>query len=158
IFVGGFTIEAAESVSSIGERAVSILQRLTDSSLVRPIASGSGRSRHALYEVVRQYALEHLAAEGRSHEVRERHARFLARWSEAKPLVDLVEDEANLNAACVFARGSGLPDATRLELRLLCALEPVRMLGGKLESWTGDLVLAVAGVSKGLRREAPHLV
>jgi predicted ATPase len=65
VFVGGFTIEAAESVcnalSAPGIDVLDALSRLVESSLVRSVPqAGSTQPRLALLEPVREYALDRL--------------------------------------------------------------------------------------------------
>src|SRR5512135_2553797 len=70
VFQGGFRREAAELVAGA---TLSGLMALVDKSLVRRTQSG----RYDLHEVVRQYALAHLAEDPRGEAaVRERHSEF----------------------------------------------------------------------------------
>ena len=60
VFVGGWTVAAAERVCECAEDVVDVLTRLVDRSLV--VADGSGRL--AMLETVREYAAERLAESG----------------------------------------------------------------------------------------------
>lgn len=77
VFVGGWTLEAAEAVCA-GEAAGEVLAPLTqliDKSLVE-VESGEQAARYRLLETIRQYALAKLAASGEAEAVRRRHAQL----------------------------------------------------------------------------------
>lgn len=85
VFVGGWTLEAAEAVGSGDEQAgvVDLLSRLVEKSLVVAKASPDGTSRYRMLEPVRQYAGEKL--EENEEAVRRRHAEwYLALAEEAE--------------------------------------------------------------------------
>jgi len=77
VFAGGFTLEAAEAVSSVGDLdntdVLDVLTRLVEKSLV-VMEGESGRYR--LLETVRQYAQERLSESGEEDEVRTQHLQF----------------------------------------------------------------------------------
>ncbi|MDP9494811.1 MAG: NB-ARC domain-containing protein, partial [Actinomycetota bacterium] len=78
IFSGGFTLEAAEQVCSgdqvVDEHVVNLLGRLVETSLV--MVGGPDSQRYRLLEPIAHYAKMRLDAEGRSDDLRDRHARF----------------------------------------------------------------------------------
>jgi non-specific serine/threonine protein kinase len=78
VFVGGFTLEAAETVGAgqgIEEYEVlDLLSGLVDKSLVVAGPQAEGGLRYGLLEPVRQYALERLVEDGDAEESRLRHA------------------------------------------------------------------------------------
>jgi len=78
VFVGGFTRAAAASVCLDGdaERALELIERLVDASLVIP-EEHEGETRYRLLETVRQYAATRLAEHGERAEIEERHASYL---------------------------------------------------------------------------------
>jgi predicted ATPase/class 3 adenylate cyclase len=93
VFVGGFTLEAAEDVcpdtgdggqpSPIQrDDVLDLLLRLVDKSLVVAEPSDEGESRYRLLETLRQYALEKLAATGETERVRARHAAHYLAFAE----------------------------------------------------------------------------
>ena len=74
VFVGGFTLDAAESYSGSGFLDVmSLLAQLVNASLVSAQASNSGQARYRLPETIRQFALEKLRASGEEEATRRNH-------------------------------------------------------------------------------------
>jgi predicted ATPase/transcriptional regulator with XRE-family HTH domain len=146
VFVGGFTLEAAEWVAgSQGDRvagiaaprhadALSVLDMVTslnDQSLLRPIAAATGEPRFALLETVREYAWERLATSGEEEAVRHGHAAyFLALTERAEPeltgpdqsawLDRLEVEHDNLRAVLEWASARDAP--TSIGVRLAGAL------------------------------------
>jgi non-specific serine/threonine protein kinase len=95
VFVGGWTLEAAEAVC--GDEEISdpgpgagtpradvldLLLRLVEKSLVIAEPDVDGEDRYKLLETLRQYGLEKLAASGESEAARERHATFYMAFCE----------------------------------------------------------------------------
>jgi predicted ATPase/Tfp pilus assembly protein PilF len=77
VFVGGWTLEAAEAIVAPGEPCVEVLAELVDSSLV-VFGADVGRRRYAMHETIRQFAEEYLRGSEQEAEARERHARYYA--------------------------------------------------------------------------------
>ena len=78
VFVGGFTLEAAEAVCN-PDGQLDILEGLTslvNNSLVRQEEMADGEPRFAMLETIRAYALERLAASSEMESLREHHARY----------------------------------------------------------------------------------
>jgi non-specific serine/threonine protein kinase len=91
VFVGGFTLEAAEAICGhewTSDNILDLLGRLVDKSLVIVEAeSGVGGTRYHLLETIRQYALEKLASVAETPAIRDRHLAYylaLAESSESK--------------------------------------------------------------------------
>jgi predicted ATPase/class 3 adenylate cyclase len=102
VFVGGFTLEAAEAVCAVPEGAEPLgmdvldgLERLVDQSLVQPWTvdsaeerdrveegEGGGEARFRLLYVIREYALEQLEASGEADALRRAHAVYYLGLSE----------------------------------------------------------------------------
>jgi non-specific serine/threonine protein kinase len=144
VFVGGFTLEAAESVVGRGAWGVDdeppptthhpsltldLLAALIDASLLRRSAEGEA-PRFAMLETIREYAEEMLAAHGDEDVIRRRHAAWCVELAErAEPellggrqiaWLDLLEAEHdNFRAALTWALARG---ETETGLRLTGAL------------------------------------
>jgi predicted ATPase/class 3 adenylate cyclase len=138
VFVGGFTLEAAEAVCS-GEgveeyEVLDLLSRLVDKSLVsvepgtrEAGGGGAGVMRYRLLETVRQYGRDRWLEAGGAEVVRERHARsFLRLAEEAEPELQgaqqarwfgrLEEEHDNLRAALAWSRAEAEGGETALRL------------------------------------------
>ncbi len=87
VFVGGWTLEAAEEVcrdrqNTTSETFVLILAALVDASLVQVEIPAEGRERFGMLEIIREYALERLRVAGEEELCRRRHAAYYARLAE----------------------------------------------------------------------------
>ncbi|HEU5100840.1 MAG TPA: tetratricopeptide repeat protein [Roseiflexaceae bacterium] len=98
VFVGGFSLEAADGVLRTEGRGLSDgtmdsvlspqhsvldgLAALLDQSLIVVLEPIAGEPRYGMLELVREYALERLRAAGEEIDVRRRHAAFFAAWVE----------------------------------------------------------------------------
>jgi non-specific serine/threonine protein kinase len=80
VFAGGWTLEAAEEVTSddAGERddVLESLSRLVDKSLANVESDSEGSRRYHFLETVRQYARERLFEAGEAERLRDRHLAF----------------------------------------------------------------------------------
>jgi predicted ATPase/class 3 adenylate cyclase len=77
VFVGGWTLEAAEAVCSpaaLGLEALDTLSSLRDQSLVRIDEAAPGDLRFEMLETIREYALDQLSSSAEVDELRRRHA------------------------------------------------------------------------------------
>jgi predicted ATPase/DNA-binding XRE family transcriptional regulator len=130
IFVGGFTLEAAEAVVATGETDVEevlgLLGSLVEQSLVTVKPGASGEVRYGMLEPIRQYALEKLEENGEAGQTQRRHAAFfLGLAEEARSdlrgaqqvewLARLEQENGNLRAAISWALAEDEAEtATRL--------------------------------------------
>ena len=131
VFAGGWTIEAAEAVSAVnGNDILAGLARLTDQSLVQPIASSDTSPRFTMLETIREYASETLSSGSERTEVERRHtAHYLALAERAKDLINgpeqalwlarLAAEQDNMRAVLERAVANGDADTA---LRLGAAL------------------------------------
>ena len=114
VFVGGWTLESAESVA--GPAALDGIAALVDQSLVT-----RAEDRFEMFESIRAYALEQLAASGGLDDARRRHARAFAALTEeaesgikgpaqAAWFARLDADAGNLRAATAWALADGDTD------------------------------------------------
>jgi predicted ATPase/transcriptional regulator with XRE-family HTH domain len=117
VFVGGWTLEAAESVAVPGHAhsiptTLEPLTSLVNNSLVVQQAHG-GEPRFTLLETIRTYALDRLAESGEEEQARQRHAEYyLALAERAEPhlrtdeqqmwLDGLETERGNLRAALTW--------------------------------------------------------
>jgi predicted ATPase/class 3 adenylate cyclase len=121
VFVGGFTLDAAEEVCAADLDTVS---SLVEKSLVR-----QGEDRFRMLETIREFALERLEENGELDQIRRRHVDFFvalaesatskARSTSTAQLERLDLEHDNFRASLHFARELGDP---RAELRLASAL------------------------------------
>jgi non-specific serine/threonine protein kinase len=133
VFVGGFSLEAAEAVASEDgieeDEVLDLLSALVDKSLVVAEAMGEGEVRYGMLEPVRQYARERLEESGGTDDLLSRHAAyFLAEAQAAEPelvgpqqrrwLSRLDREHGNLRAALDWSLERG----DELGLRLGVAL------------------------------------
>lgn len=85
VFVGSFTLDAAEEVGAADgserQRVLELLSRLVDRSLVQVEEAGS-ESRYRLLETIRQYGRDRLAESGQEAAVRMRHLDFYVALAE----------------------------------------------------------------------------
>ena len=91
VFVGGFTLAAAEAVSAsrgtAGDSVFEAIAALVDQSLLRHEERPDGEPRYAMYETVREFGLQSLAESGEDAGVRHAHARYFLTLSEQQELL-----------------------------------------------------------------------
>jgi tetratricopeptide (TPR) repeat protein len=170
VFVGGFTLEAAEAVTTIGPGAattagevIEAVGSLVDQSLLR---SGAlhGEARLTMLESIREFALDQLAAAGESDEAAIRHVSYMLRLAEEiEPhltgrnellAVDkLTADQGNLRAALRACLDGG---RAAEGLRMACAVWRFWHASGQISEgrrWLEQL-LALEGVPAAVRAKA----
>jgi predicted ATPase/DNA-binding CsgD family transcriptional regulator len=90
VFVGGFTLPAAEEIATaVREPVVEVLRDLAsliDKSLVRVSTAGGGEPRYAMLETIREFALEQLAASDENVPIRDAHAAWCTKVAEVRRL------------------------------------------------------------------------
>ena len=85
VFVGGWTLDAAEAVAGgddLTDSVLDLLTRLIDHSLVQRVDDVDGEPRFAILETVREYASEQLEASGEMAVIRQRHAEHFSRLAQ----------------------------------------------------------------------------
>ena len=87
VFVGGWTLEAAEAVCQTGEEktpeeTILALAALVDASLVQGDIPLAGPARFGMLELMREYALQRLHAAGEEESYQRRHAAYYAQLAE----------------------------------------------------------------------------
>jgi predicted ATPase/DNA-binding CsgD family transcriptional regulator len=175
IFVGGFTLEAAEFVGNDLERqenetyrlaaspvALSVfdgLASLVDNSLLRHLNGGEGEQRFWMLETIREYGVERLAAAGEDEETRRRHADWCLTMAEelwpnlqlrqgtARAVSRLAIEHENLRAALAWLDSTSDGEAM------------LRLSGAVFLFWYvhGDLREGFSWIVRGLKHggEAP---
>ena len=126
VFVGGFTLAAAEQVCDAGLDTLDTLDRLVEHSLVR-----HRDDRYTMLETVREYALDQLERSGKLEAASRRHADWaLLLLEQADP-----RDGEEFRPASIHALGATELDNLRQAIPLLITHRP---------SEIADRVLAVA--------------
>ena len=161
VFVGGFTLDAAQQVARTGNgddewAVLDALAALVDKSWVQ--VDGGAPPRYRLLESARLFALEQLVAAGGEAAARDRHAQAMAALGDRHAQVhwhqstdswarSYLEEVANLDAAFHWALHE---NRAELACRIFLAL-PDAMKGG---SRTGELPQRAAAVRPLLAPEA----
>jgi predicted ATPase/transcriptional regulator with XRE-family HTH domain len=161
VFVGGWTLEAAEAVCSAnGDHPIDIVNAmaaLVDQSLVRQEEGIAGEPRFTMLETIRAYALERLEeneeAESLGHQhavyymtLGEQAARELAGTALADWLKRLEAEDANLRAALDWSYESMNDANAELGLRLAGALSKFWELRGRLSQGRAYLDAALSRI------------
>jgi predicted ATPase/transcriptional regulator with XRE-family HTH domain len=159
VFVGGFTLEAAEAVmADTGIADFDVLEGLSSlvaGSLVFSNEDVAGHRRYGLLESIRDYALQRLADAGEVDDAYTAHARYFVDMVEQEEsrrgvgeqrvwLLQLEGERQNLNAARRWLEEH--PDI-ELETRLTGAIGVLWLLGGSLEernAWAKEALRLVA--------------
>lgn len=184
VFVGGWSLEAAEQVCRIGSAdggvrnepyaetvstiphsIIDALESLADHSLVRR-EDGSDESRFRMLETIREYALERLLESGEAVEVRGRYVAFYRDMvEEAEPQIQGAEqgtwldrlevEHGNIRAALELSLGSGDVETAA---RISSALRRFWYLHGHMSEgrrWL-EQVLAAGELPPGLHARVLH--
>jgi non-specific serine/threonine protein kinase len=121
IFMGGYTLAAAESICRgeepiTSDEGLSTIAALVDASLVQVETTGDGLPRYSMLEVIREYAVEQLRAAGEEEYYRRHHAEYYAALAEEAERIGLGQgsreahlerESANGRAALDFAYERG---------------------------------------------------
>ena len=88
VFVGGWTVQAAEAIcvaegEVATEETILTLAALVDASLIQAEMPTHGVTRFTILEILRDYALQRLRAAGEEEECRRRHATYYAHLAES---------------------------------------------------------------------------
>lgn len=143
VFVGGWALEAAESVCGAD---VEVLEGLVDKSLLQR-RDDAPEPRFWMLESIAEFAAERLAASGLEHELRTRHALYFREFAERMdadlragepeegPVAALETDSSNLRAAVEFGLEAGEPAVVREITASLPMYWTVRGLYSEARSW-----------------------
>ena len=83
VFVGEFTLEAAEAVAVMEGSFLPTMSALISKSMVAAVPGSGGAERYRLLDSLRHYGLERLAASGVDAAARRQHAAYYASFAEA---------------------------------------------------------------------------
>jgi predicted ATPase/DNA-binding SARP family transcriptional activator len=167
VFAGGCTLASAESVCSVEGSVLEGLATLVDESLVGQ--RETDEPRFTMLQLVRDYALERLAASGDGDETRRRHLEHFVTLAErADPglsgsdqaawLARLEDEHDNLRAAIAFALETGDSSSA---LRLVVGVRRFWQIRGHLAEGRQSLEAALAftpDVPSALRANALNMV
>jgi predicted ATPase/class 3 adenylate cyclase len=130
VFVGGFTLDAAEAIVDPAHGPVEAVATLLDGSIIdrRLIA---GETRFTMLDSIRDFASEQLAASGQEAMVRKRHAEYFAELARAAR--DLLEGPAQM--AWLQRLGDEHDNLRAVARYCLEAREPDRALVAVGASW-----------------------
>jgi predicted ATPase len=95
VFVGGFTLEAAEAVAGEGTDVLAGVSSLVAASLVNPAGEVGDEPRFTMLETIRDYALEQLAASGEEPAFWQRHATWFSALTDRFNRALFTSDETN---------------------------------------------------------------
>ena len=84
VFVGGWTMEAAEAICQPEINILDGMASLLDKSLIQPKPISSDNSRFTMLETIHEYARDCLSASGQEADLRRRHARFFLKLAETQ--------------------------------------------------------------------------
>jgi predicted ATPase/DNA-binding XRE family transcriptional regulator len=127
VFVGGWTLEAAERVAHGDVDVVSLLSSLADNSLIHRIERENGQVRFGMLETIREFAWEQLESLGDLRTARDRHAHYMLESAERAERhhigpdqdewISLTDAELfNLRAASDWLLGGGSDPSSALRL------------------------------------------
>lgn len=127
VFVGGFTLEAAQAVIGVDD-ALEAIDVLVASSMVVPVSPSLGPHRFTMLEPIREYGLERLAEAGHERETRLRHADFLVGIAERA--FDTDDPQVAIHHARVSADLDNIRSALTWLLEEREAERAIRIAGG----------------------------
>jgi DNA-binding CsgD family transcriptional regulator/tetratricopeptide (TPR) repeat protein len=173
VFVGGFTLQAVEAVTS-GPTALGVdpfegVASLLDKSVLRQDAGPGGEPRFTMLETVREFALEQLVASSEEDAIRERHANWCLALAETAGLdLESVRAHAawwarldteldNLRAAVAWFDAAGEPTNV---LRLLPAIYLywfARPYHAEVCGWLEPVLRAAPDAPAAVRVKALHV-
>ena len=156
VFVGGWTMEAAEAVCrGDGDLPIDVLaglESLADNHLIRQEVTPDGSVRFRRLETIREYALERLAASGEAETLRRQHAAYYLALAETAErglrgpeqttwLRRLEAEHENLRAVLTWS----VAGERELGLRLVGALWQFLLVRGHFAAWSHWLERLLAG-------------
>jgi predicted ATPase/DNA-binding CsgD family transcriptional regulator len=159
VFVGGFTLDAAEAVAVAVEPPQSILDGITSlvgNSLLQSVQDTGGSQRFLILETIREYGLDELVRHGEEHHARLNHATWmveLAREAEthwlrrghAEWAQRILTEQGNLRAALTWTLAPGQElEVSTIGLQLASMLNMFWVTRGQLREGAHWLNRALA--------------
>ncbi len=166
IFVGGFTLEAAEAVCQFGDPldVLEGIEQLLNHSLLRQEETLDGEVRFRMLETIHEYSLERLEESGQMEEMRRRHGLYFAEQmaasgydalsSEATTALHWVDVEHD-NLRATLAWSLTLPEGHDLAPDLVMSLTWYwyrRGFASEGRDWSERVLVAHAGEGPSLAR------
>ncbi|MBA2595523.1 MAG: hypothetical protein H0V00_02745 [Chloroflexia bacterium] len=166
VFAGGTTLAAADAVvdPTSGIDVLAGATALVDHSLLRQSEGKAGEPRFGMFETIREFALERLAASGEEDKTRDRHAAWYVQRAEQmshmkrrsrlgnpEDVLELETEYANFWAALTWLTGAG---NAALALRLSAGLGGFWNLRGHLDDgrlWLERTLADDDGTQPGVR-------
>jgi tetratricopeptide (TPR) repeat protein len=168
VFVGGFTLEAAERICSGQPIArggiLDLVGRLWEKSLVEA-DDQEGHMRYRMLESIREHALERLVASGEEVELRSRHLAWFVSFVEQSD-VDLAgpgqaetarrteREFGNVRAGFAWSLASGNVEAALRLVGVRRFWQTVQGHGGEGRAWVDAALAAAGGVAPSFRAKA----
>ncbi len=159
IFVGVFTLEAAQAIAGAGGpddmHVIDALDSLVSKSLVSPVA-GNETTRYRLLETTRAFGAEKLEESGEKQAIALRHAKYFASLLgrlESRSPRSLGEYLGNVRAALEAAFGA---HASTLAIDLTVVAAPIFLelsLLSECHKWTSAALLLLDDTLRGSRQE-----
>jgi predicted ATPase/DNA-binding winged helix-turn-helix (wHTH) protein len=156
IFVGAFSLDAAQAIASEGRadegRVLDAVDSLVAKSLLSAVPS-HGMTRFRLLETTRVYALEKLEDSGEKHDVAQRHAKYFAFLLGSSDVRSSGEPLGNVRAALEWAFGDGEP---ALAMDLTAGAVPIFLelsLLSECHKWSAAALLLLDDTLRGSRQE-----
>lgn len=139
VFVGGFTLEAAQTVNNaLGEREGTVLEvviSLVNQNLLKRLESSTGEARFGMLETIREYGLEQLEASGEAEAICHLHASFFLALAETIAL-GMVPDEQGVGLMRLLAEQANLRSTLAWSQRAAAGTEILlRLVGALREFW-----------------------
>jgi predicted ATPase/DNA-binding winged helix-turn-helix (wHTH) protein len=159
VFVGSFTLAAAQAVACETAGVPAAVDALVSKSLLSAVISGDGATRYRLLETTRAHALEKLEESGERKAIAQRHARYFAsllgRSGDAKTprIVTLTEHLGNIRVALEWCFNSG---ESLLAMDLAAAAVPMFLevsLLSECHRWSTAALQALNDLTRGSRQE-----
>ncbi|HEY0341219.1 MAG TPA: hypothetical protein VGC34_10465, partial [Steroidobacteraceae bacterium] len=164
IFVGAFSLEAAQAVTRggalSGTRVLSTIDSLVAKSLVRAVIQGS-TTRYRLLETTRVYAAEKLEESGEALEIAERHARYFIGFRLSGETGSAAAHLGNIRAALAWCFAGGPRGATTkvaLGIELAAAATPLFLELSLLDECHKWSTVALASIDAATRGTMSELV